>query len=153
MAVGFGGAKVEPASVQMDDRLVRRRIRRVHPNSWYAGEEIGFERHVVALQNAFHKGIELCTRFDFALDHSFASTRCRANEADDLRVFWIKRMGRDEIHKASPSHRTMLGGSCKKKASRKCSPHLMSQDIEISAFRFFPRDREQRTALVRHSRS
>jgi len=38
VAVGFGGSKVEPTAVQMEDRLAGPRARRFYPKSRYADE-------------------------------------------------------------------------------------------------------------------
>jgi hypothetical protein len=66
VTVGLGGSAVEPAAVQMDDRLLRLRIHGIRPNSWYAAEGVSFECHVVARQNALHESIELSACFDSA---------------------------------------------------------------------------------------
>jgi hypothetical protein len=54
MAVCFGGAKVKPTTVQMDDRLALPPIRRMYPKSRYAAEGVCFECHDAAWQYALH---------------------------------------------------------------------------------------------------
>ena len=46
MAIGLGGSKVEPATVQMENRLVPPPIRGMYPNSRYAAEGGYFDCHV-----------------------------------------------------------------------------------------------------------
>src|ERR1700730_18603551 len=64
MAVCFGGAKVKPPTVQVDDRLVWPPIRRKHPKSRYAAEGVCCERHVAAWRYALHESVELSAGFD-----------------------------------------------------------------------------------------
>src|SRR5258708_24564330 len=66
MAVGLGGSKVEPATVQVNHRLACPPIRRMYPKSRYAAEGVCFESHVVARQNALHESVELSACFDSA---------------------------------------------------------------------------------------
>jgi hypothetical protein len=90
MAVGLGGSKVEPAAVQMDDRLVRPPIRRMYPNSRYVAEGVCFECLVVARQNALHESIELYACFDSAW-RALGGAGHGARGGGDRSVFGIER--------------------------------------------------------------
>src|SRR5471030_1892936 len=54
----LGGPQVEPSPVQIEDRLVRSKLRRTNPEPRDPANGIGFERHVVARQHSLHDGIE-----------------------------------------------------------------------------------------------
>src|SRR5258706_7247473 len=64
MAIGLGGSKVEPATVQMDDRLVRPPIRGMHPKPRYAADCVCFACHLVARQYALHANVAPSARLD-----------------------------------------------------------------------------------------
>src|SRR6266436_1021241 len=102
MAVGPGGSKVEPATVQMDDRLVRPRIRRMYPNSRYAAEGVRFERHVVARRNALHECVELSARFD-SLSRAIYRAGHGAHGGGDRCIFGIERMYYDKTRRRAVS--------------------------------------------------
>jgi len=70
MAVGLGRSKVEPATVQMYDCLIRPPFRRIDPNSRYSAEGACFECHVVSRRDALHESIELCASLGSAWHHA-----------------------------------------------------------------------------------
>jgi hypothetical protein len=106
MAVGLGGSKVEPATVEMDDRLVRPPIRRMCPNSRYAAEGGCFECHVVARQNALHESIELSACFDSAW-HALGGAGHGAHGGGDRSIFGIDRMYYDKVRRCAVWGRSM----------------------------------------------
>src|SRR5436309_6036054 len=91
MAVCFGGAKVEPTTVQMDDRPARPPIRRKHPKSRYAAQGVFFECHVLSWQYALHESVVLSASFD-AWSRAFAGAEHGAHGGGDRCVFGIERM-------------------------------------------------------------
>src|SRR5882724_11507563 len=106
MAVGLGGSKVEPATVQMDDRLVRPPIRRMYPNSRYAAERACFECHVVARRDALHESIEWSACFDSAC-HALGGGDHGAHGGGDRSIFWIERMYYDEVRRCAVCGRSL----------------------------------------------
>src|SRR6266850_5388171 len=96
MAVCFGGAKVKPTTVQVDDCLIRPPIRRMYPKSRYAAEGVCFECHVVAWQYALHESVELSARFD-SLPRALGGADHGAKGGGDRCVFGIERMRYDKI--------------------------------------------------------
>ena len=106
MAVGLGGSKVEPATVQMEDRLVRPPIRRMYPNSRYAAEGVCFECHVVARQNALHESVELSASFD-SRGHALGGADHGAQGGGDRSIFGIERMYYDKVRRCAVCGRSL----------------------------------------------
>src|SRR6266576_143036 len=102
MAVGLGGSQVEPATVQMDDRLVRPSVRMTYPNSRYAAERVCFECHVVARRNALHESIELSACFDSAW-HALGGADHRVHSGGDRSILGIERMYDDKVRRCGVS--------------------------------------------------
>src|SRR6266404_1112636 len=106
MAVCFGGAKVKPTTVQVDDRFAYPPIRRMYPKSRYAAEGVCFKCHVVAWQYALHKSVELSARFD-SWSRALAGADHGAHGGGDRRVFGIKRMNRDITRRCAVCDRSV----------------------------------------------
>src|SRR5260221_6328415 len=98
MAVGLGGPKVEPTTVQVDDRLARPPIRRLYPKPRYTAESVCFECHVVAWQYVLHESVELSARFD-SLSRALGGADHGAKGGGDRCVFGIERMYYDRTRR------------------------------------------------------
>src|SRR5258706_5242131 len=106
MAVGLGRSKVEPTTMQMDDRLFRPPIHRLYPNSRYPAEGAYFECHVVARRNALHKCIEWSACFDSAW-HALGGTSHCSYRGSDRRVLRIERMDYDKVRRCAVCGRSL----------------------------------------------
>ena len=97
MTVGVSGAKVEPATVEMEDRLARPQIGGMDPNSRYAANQVCFECHVIARRDAPYEGIVLCASFASPWDDPFGGPHHGAQGGGDRTICGIERIHRDKV--------------------------------------------------------
>ena len=94
VAVALCGSETEPASVEMEDRLVRLPIRRVYPDSGNAAESARFEGHVFAWRYVLHETVKLRARF-YSLSRSLRGASHGTQCGGDRRISGIQWMGDD----------------------------------------------------------
>src|SRR5450432_2552222 len=94
MAVGLGRSEVEPATMQVEDRLAWPGIRRMYPESWNAAEGVCFECHVVGWQHALHENVKLRARVD-SRRYALGGTDHGAHGSGDRSIFGVERMEHD----------------------------------------------------------
>src|SRR5258706_5650861 len=94
MAVRLGGAKVEPTTVQVEDRFAWPPTRRMYPQTRYAAEQVCVECHVAARRYSLDQRVVLCACVD-SWSRALAGADHGAQGGGDLRVFGVERMNHD----------------------------------------------------------
>ena len=106
MAICIGGAKVEPTTMQVDDRLAWSPMRRPYPKSGYAAEAPFLECHVLPWQYTLQESVVRSAGFD-SRSHALAGAEHWPYGGGNRGVFGIEWMDRNVTCQCAVSSRVL----------------------------------------------